>query len=224
MIKASISVCSTSFVFSAIFSMALNYFRSSLLVSEFSANENNEAGMLKTKYLHSQSGQAFMQKIDYKYNIRGWLTEINNPSTFTDNSKFGLRLYYNGGPSPCPTLYNGNIAGMLWGTPNHSSMYYVYAYDSINRLTHANFNKSGMSATALDVSYTYDLNGNIKTLNRYGYTGTYIDRLTYTYNGNRITGLSDAAGDIASVVDYPGSPSTIALSYDNNGNLNVETS
>jgi RHS repeat-associated protein len=55
------------------------------------------------------------------------------------------------------------------------------------------------------------------------YFCTYIDRLTSTYNGNRVIGLSDASGDIAGVVDYPGSPSTMALSYDNNGNLNVET-
>jgi RHS repeat-associated protein len=183
----------------------------------------DETGAKRVEYLHSENNGAFLQRNNYKYNIRGWLTEINNPSSFTDNSKFGLRLYYNGGPSPCPTLYNGNIAGMLWGTPNHSSMYYVYTYDANNRLTQANFNKSGMSATALDVSYTYDLNGNIQTLNRYGFTGTYIDQLTYTYNGNWVIGLSDASGDIAGVVDYPGSPSTIGLSYDNNGNLNMET-
>jgi hypothetical protein len=45
-----------------------------------SAKVYNEAGLLKTKYLHSVKSlnQPFMQKIDYKYNIRGWLTRIND--------------------------------------------------------------------------------------------------------------------------------------------------
>jgi hypothetical protein len=37
-----------------------------------SANVYSEAGLLKTKYLHSQNNQAFMQKIDYSDNVRGW--------------------------------------------------------------------------------------------------------------------------------------------------------
>lgn len=36
----------------------------------------------------------------------------------------------------------------------------------------------------------YDKNGNIKTLNR---TGSAIDNLTYTYRGNRLSSLTDAA-------------------------------
>jgi hypothetical protein len=64
-----------------------------------SANVYNEAGMLKTKYLHSQGGLAFIQKIDYKYNIRGWLTAINNNSTeFSEGDRFGMRLWYNKKP------------------------------------------------------------------------------------------------------------------------------
>ena len=39
----------------------------------------NEAGQVKTKYLHSQNGLAFLQKVDFMYNIRGWLTRINDP-------------------------------------------------------------------------------------------------------------------------------------------------
>lgn len=183
----------------------------------------DQTGAQRTCYLHSESGGPFLQRNNYSYNIRGWLTQINNPSTFTENSKFGLKLYYKGGPWPCPTFYNGNIAGMLWGTPTHSSMYYVYSYDGNNRMTNANFNRSGMSPTALDVHYTYDLNGNIKTLDRYGFQGTYIDRLTFTYSGNQVIGLSDASGDVAQVTDYPGSSSPMALNYDDNGNVDVET-
>lgn len=90
-------------------------------------------------------------------------------------------------------------------------------------MTNANFSRSGMSPTALDVSYTYDLNGNIKTLDRYGFQGTYIDRLTITYSGNQVIGLSDASGDVAQATDYPGISSPMALNYDDNGNVDVET-
>jgi hypothetical protein len=68
----------------------------------------NEAGMLKTKYLHSQINtqtqlftNAFMQKIYYKYSLRGWQTGINDPglsTAATDGDKFGMKLGYNHAP------------------------------------------------------------------------------------------------------------------------------
>jgi hypothetical protein len=93
-IKASIKVLTTFLSCSGIFSMALNWFRSSLSVNEVSANVYNEAGMLKTKYLHSTSVTTpFMQKIDYKYNIRGWLTGINDPGLASgEGDRFGMKL------------------------------------------------------------------------------------------------------------------------------------
>ena len=41
-------------------------------------NEYNEIGQLVDKKLHSTDGTNFKQSIDHRYNIRGWLTSINN--------------------------------------------------------------------------------------------------------------------------------------------------
>jgi RHS repeat-associated protein len=47
-----------------------------LLLAQF---EYNEAGQLVDKKLHStDNGINFLQSVDYRYNIRGWLTNINN--------------------------------------------------------------------------------------------------------------------------------------------------
>jgi len=87
-IKVSINVFTTSLSCSGIFSMVLNWFRSFLLVCY-------EATMLKTKYLHSKSSQVFMQKIDCTYNVRGWLTGINNPGLNSNyRDQFGMQLFY----------------------------------------------------------------------------------------------------------------------------------
>lgn len=50
-----------------------------------SSNQNyNELGELIEKNLHSTVDGNFLQSIDYRYNIRGWLTHINNASLSSD--------------------------------------------------------------------------------------------------------------------------------------------
>ncbi len=63
---------------------------------ELISNEYNELGQLVDKKLHSISGSPYKQSIDYRYNIRGWLTSIND-SELTDNENdyFGMNLAYN---------------------------------------------------------------------------------------------------------------------------------
>jgi hypothetical protein len=66
----------------------------------------NELGQLIDKKIHSTDTQhvKILQSIDYRYNIRGWLTHINNsdlgtlPTVDTANEKpdvFGMELRYN---------------------------------------------------------------------------------------------------------------------------------
>jgi len=57
-------------------------------------------GQLKTKMIHSTSSKGgygpFIQKTNYRYNIRGWLTSINDPdNTATENDIFAMKLFYN---------------------------------------------------------------------------------------------------------------------------------
>lgn len=54
-----------------------------LILSEM---EYNELGQLVEKNIHSEDqGESFWQSIDYKYNVRGWLTNINRANLGNDN-------------------------------------------------------------------------------------------------------------------------------------------
>src|SRR5690606_19440002 len=109
-------------------------------------NSYNELGQLITKRLHkkSNSGQEewerdFLQEGDFRYNIRCWLTDINNPELVVQQEKlFGMKLSYNtdmqlGGLGQ----YNGNISEMRWATISDEGKQrgYAYAYDRASRLT-----------------------------------------------------------------------------------------
>jgi hypothetical protein len=75
-------------------------------------------------------------KQNYQYNIRGWMTKINNPSNL-NGKLFGYEMKY---ANPANTLlspakYNGNIAEIDWKTANDGVLRrYGYQYDSLNRL------------------------------------------------------------------------------------------
>jgi len=63
---------------------------------ELTGNEYNELGQLADKKLHSVSGGPYKQSVDYRYNIRGWLTGINDSElTENENDYFGMNLAYN---------------------------------------------------------------------------------------------------------------------------------
>ena len=66
---------------------------------------------------------------------------------------------------------------------------------------------------------SYDKNGNIKALQRYG--NGLIDDLTYTYSGNQLTRVDDATGSSAGFSN--GASTTNEYVYDNNGNLTKDS-
>ncbi|MCU0379373.1 MAG: DUF6443 domain-containing protein, partial [Bacteroidales bacterium] len=157
--------------------------------------EYNDLGQLKRKALHGQIG-AGIQDLNYGYNIRGWLERINDPSTnptSASTKKLNLGLYYNTTQSGLTSnpQYNGNISAIVWNTPARTEALspaykqgYGYTYDALNRLTSSVYGEStdfATSAGANNESYTYDLNGNIKSLARYRKGTGLIDNLTYTY-------------------------------------------
>lgn len=166
----------------------------------------NEMGQLLTKHLHSTDSTTFLQNIVYTYNERGWLTQ-------SSAGLFEMQLQYNTnslGLTGISLQYNGNIASQSWGTsasPNTS--HYTYSYDKINRLT------AGNSSTGNNEnSISYDLMGNISTLNRYA-TSTAIDQLSYYYNSkNSLDSVKDAN---SSTSGLPGGKTS--YTYDGNGNM-----
>ncbi len=156
------------------------------------------AGKIKDlKIVDNENG---LQNVDYTYNIRGWLKQINNP-TAIGNDLFGFKIGYNEGAA---ALYNGNISSTQWKTNNTDASVktYNYTYDALNRITSATDDLNRYSLSNM----SYDKNGNIKTLKRKGHVVAnpvstnssdfgIMDDLIYTYqaNSNLLIKVEDVA-------------------------------
>src|SRR5690606_32782209 len=105
--------------------------------------EYNDLGKLIRKNVGNNISQP-LQKVDYKYNVRGWLKQINNPNNLdekSDNDLFALNINYNTAenlPSSVKKQYNGNVNSIEWKTrTDNIKRGYVYKYDDLNRLIDA---------------------------------------------------------------------------------------
>ena len=150
------------------------------------SNTYDELGRLQSKTPHGLEAN----RQTYTYNIRDWLTGIDG--------KFTQTLQYNDGTIPC---YNGNISGMTWKAGNETTPRgYKFTYDGLNRLLDAVYGEgTSLSSNAgrfTEKVTSYDKNGNILGLHRYGQTGAssygLIDNLTFTLDGNRLNRVDDA--------------------------------
>jgi len=83
----------------------------------------DELGRVEEQNLHATNGggTTFKQSVDFKYNIRNWLTHVNNGSFDTSESGaesdlFGMELVYDGTVSGFTTTpkYNGGISALRW--------------------------------------------------------------------------------------------------------------
>jgi RHS repeat-associated protein len=192
----------------------------------------SEVGEMIQKFLHSNgtSGdRIYKQKVDYSYNIRGWLTQINDPTLGSDNDLFGLQLFYQkttdlGGLNGATPQYNGNIAGMKWNIKNDKVRGYGFSYDGLNRLLKASY-KDGTGLTEnpdwyMEEITSYDKNGNIKGLKR-NYENITVDNLNYDYlnneASNQLKKITDSGIENPNIGDYPGT--SVDYIYDANGNL-----
>lgn len=176
------------------------------------------------------------------YNTRGFLKQIkvanfnNNASNNTQPHIFEENLFYDDGF--ISKLYNGNIAGITWkkaGTQAPAEAY-GYSYDNLNRLTHAEYRRYNQTTWAWEnntydyttSNITYDLNGNIKTMNHKvpdpGATTMDMDQLIYTYspNSNKLVKVKDNV-PAAATIGFPDFKDNVddteEYSYDQNGNL-----
>jgi len=193
----------------------------------------NELGQLNQKKLNVSTATA-LNSIDYKYNIRGWLTGINNTGKLKGDL-FSMSLCYND-TSPVSKLttepqYNGNISGVIWKSGQMADTVvkgYGYTYDALNRLKASDYGE-GSSFTSNADKYnesigSYDLNGNIQSLARRGAEGSTaysdLDLLAYSYEGNKLIGVEDAGQAAYGFVDGPDFDSTsYDYEYDDNGNM-----
>ncbi|MEQ1585776.1 MAG: DUF6443 domain-containing protein [Cyclobacteriaceae bacterium] len=215
------------------------------------SHKYNELGELVEKNIHStNSGTTFLQYNDYRYNIRGWLTHINNSTLTSDalindndptSDLFGMELRYNDIVSingvNTKEQYNGNISAIQWKTNNlvdaATEKIYGFKYDQLNRLLDATYaTKNATTWTAnvnlFNENLTYDKNGNIRTLKRRSLfnntDNVMVDDLRYFYKGNQL----DAVGDYASPTYKPyGFNETTTFTtgeytYDANGSMEVD--
>ncbi|WP_105704541.1 DUF6443 domain-containing protein, partial [Chryseobacterium sp. MYb7] len=187
-------------------------------------NMYNEISQLSGKKVGGTDTANPLQTIDYKYNIRGWMTQINDPANL-GNDLFGYKIKYtNPAIGNYPGRFNGNIAEIDWKAATDGQLRrYNYAYDRLNRLVHAIYLKpdaSVVQTSAYNEWVDYDLNGNITRLDRFGDSDgngpIQIDRLYYTYSGNRLSKVEDTTQN-SSGYPYVSNPNTIG--YDDNGNM-----
>lgn len=194
------------------------------------------------EYSYAPSGQVSRmllgsgQGVDYRYNERDWLAQINHPSLTSaldpggDGAngipldRFGARIGYNtigeiGQAQSSSAQYNGNLSWMTYnmsgvnfsgpfGTTSHVGQ--SYSYDNVNRLRTSDFGYHAAGAWRSTNSYditklTYDKNGNMDTVKRYGHNGNLMDDMKYNYIGvsNRLDYVTDLvpSGSFASDID-----------------------
>ncbi len=178
-------------------------------------NEYDELGQLISKQVGGTDTTTFigLQKVDYSYNIRGWLKGINNIDALAQSGNptdlFAFKLNYNTIENENvyvgTKLYNGNISETYWRTSSDDvKRKYSYQYDELNRLKNAIYQRPENSSplrNSYNESLIYDKNGNVKRLWRNGDLDANdfaieIDDLTYTYhpaNPNQLMKVLDSS-------------------------------
>lgn len=197
-------------------------------------------GAISNFSLYATTITKHLQDVDFKYNVRGWLTDINeeNPLVQT-NDLFSFKLNYNtiDGNTGATPLYNGNISQSFWKTDNTDTYFrgYKYSYDDLNRIESAiSYKGTNLNSLQSDVhnvsNLSYDKNGNILTLDRNGsnddntFNGLW-DKLTYSYSGNQLLNVLEDSNHptLKDVGFFDGNNVLATLNndyeYDDNGNM-----
>ncbi|WPO93176.1 DUF6443 domain-containing protein [Chryseobacterium sp. HR92] len=186
-------------------------------------NTYNDLGQLVNKKTGNTTGTP-LQSIDQTYNIRGWITKVNDPTSL-NGKLFAYELkYHNPVYSTVSTgKYNGNITEIDWQAADGGTFRrYNYQYDGLDRLKSGIYSEPNATVPQnnyYNESLTYDVNGNTQTLKRNRLLSNVgaqqMDDLSYVYSGNRLTTVNDASGNYAGYPSTSGNP----ITYDSNGNM-----
>ncbi len=199
-------------------------------------NSYNEINQLTSKKVGNSVATTPLQTVDYKYNIRGWMTDINNvdvTETTTYRDLFSFRLNYDKltrvtNNTAVKKLHNGNIAEIIWKTIDFNTRSYSFEYDGLNRLMNSIYLKNTNEAINAynETIKGYDKNGNITGIIRNGnneiINAPVIDNLSYVYqtNSNKLLSVTDATTLTEGFND--GNKVGNDYAYDVNGNLTVD--
>lgn len=195
-------------------------------VSVFSYNELGEAVKM---VVGPSTG---LQSIDYKYNIRGWISNINGNAGETGPADYYTeQLAYNVPHTGSVGLFDGKVKQAKWKADlSNKEKLFDFSYDEQNRLSGAAYKMNNGTGWNFDLdmfaenNITYDRNGNIKTLNRYSgtITSNKVDELSYSYGagGNQLMKVSDnAPANFKTQGFKDGDGVGDDYAYDANGNL-----
>ncbi len=202
-------------------------------------NAYNELGQLLNKKLHqSTTFTTPLQKLDYAYNIRGWLNGVNKPfsgsSGYDETDLFNFELHYNTTTQGGTAQFNGNIAEQVWkGGYDEYLRGYKYGYDKANRLKTSSYTYKYLNASntmvwdagsKYDENITsYDRNGNIKHLDRYHGSFGKVDDLNYgNYEGNKLGKVDDANATLLLPGFTDKSNGGNDYAYDDNGGIYMD--
>jgi RHS repeat-associated protein len=199
--------------------------------------EYNVLGDVVGKNIHSINGSNALQYIDIENDIRGRLKRSNRSDAVKDaddpavdffgnsySDYFAIEYSYQntfaGGAYP---RYDGTYSQIKWrDNLSSTEQLYSFTYDQKNQLTNSQY-KTGKTgglwaspSIKFDESQSYDNNGNIIALDRFG--ETQIDDLQYAYNdGNQLSSVTDAVPGETGFVD--GNIATSDYVYDASGNV-----
>lgn len=199
-----------------------------------SQNTYDELGQLISTKTGGSALIAPLQKVDYSYNVRGWLKGINDIGTLAKPGDpadlFAFKISYDD-PQAAQPQFNGNISETYWRTANDNILRrYAYQFDSIGRLASASYQKpETISAPdSYRESQQYDKNGNIRKLQRFGefddtVVAMMVDDLDYAYlpNSNKVAKVTDHTNSPAGFRDDSDGTNDTQddYGYDLNGNM-----
>ncbi|MGI9583959.1 RHS repeat-associated core domain-containing protein, partial [Chryseobacterium sp. RRHN12] len=141
-------------------------------VEYLAQNKYNEISQLESKKVGGTAAASPLQTIAYQYNIRGWMTKMNDPANL-NGKLFGYEIKYTNPvyTNTSPGRFNGNIAEIDWNISSAEGLKrYNYQYDPLNRMLKGVYSEPNSSVAQnnyFNEELTYDLNGNIKTLKRF---------------------------------------------------------
>lgn len=151
----------------------------------------DELGNTATKAIHNG-----LETESYAYDMTGRTNAVTSPSF-----SYALDYEQSAVAGAVPRL-DGNVSAIRWGSAASTDKAYAYAYDRVGQLQSADYKllSGGVwspSANYKESGLTYDLNGNILSVQRTGGSGESQHALTYTYDGYRLlsVGVNGTASD-----------------------------
>lgn len=127
----------------------------------------------------------------FSYNIRSWLKS-------SEGDILAMRFYHEDtreGALSNTQRFDGGISALDWTARGGHAGSYNFSYDGFTRLTEAEYISADPDGENFSTAYSYDANGNILSLTRYGAEGNPsrpVEALSMEYDGNRLAAVSDS--------------------------------